>query len=74
MGKNGRVFIPAAVRKSLDCQEGVEIIGTIQNGVMHLSPLDQAINNAKHLVKTHSKGASLVDQLIKLRRQEAESE
>ena len=72
MRSGGRLVVPANLRKALKIKTGDEIIVRLENGSIRLIPLHQAVNLAQTIVKQYApQGISLVDELIKARRQEA---
>ena len=72
---NGKVHIPAKLRKSLGIKAGEKMVLKITNGELHLIPLQLAIHRAQDIVAKHvPKGYSLADELIRERREEAKRE
>ena len=75
MGKGGRLVIPAAFRKALHLRTGHEVILYLEDSQIRLIPLGQAIALAQQKVRQYvPEGTSLVDALIRERREEAERE
>jgi AbrB family looped-hinge helix DNA binding protein len=71
----GRIVLPAKLRKALEIQIGDEIVMRLESGSIRLIPLRQAVNLAQKAVRQYvPKGTSLVDELIRARREEASSE
>lgn len=75
VNENGRVVIPASFRKRLGIHIGDEVILRIANDELRITTLKRNIERAQRLVRKHVKpGASLVDELIRERRQAARDE
>jgi len=75
VNENGRVVIPASFRKALGIHVGDEIVLRIEDDELRISTLKRRIEKAQRLVRKHVKpGASLVDELIKDRREAARHE
>jgi len=73
--KNGRIVVPARLRKALEIQAGDEILLRLENGSIRLIPLRQAVAIAQKTVRRYvPEGTSLVDDLIKARQEEAARE
>jgi AbrB family looped-hinge helix DNA binding protein len=72
---NGRLAIPAAIRKALGINPGDEVVLRIENDELHVSTVEQALKRAQHLVRRHiPEGQSLSDELIRDRCRETERE
>lgn len=75
MSEGGRLVIPAEFRKALGLRQGDEVVLALEDDGLRLMTLDQAIRRAKALVRTFvPEGVSLVDELLKDRREEAARE
>lgn len=75
ISKGGKIAIPAFYRRELHLQEGEEVLFEIQDDHLVLSSLHKALNKARRLVQQHCPDdASLVDDLIAMRRDEASRE
>ena len=72
---NGRILIPAIIRKQYNIKSGdVYVIRMIEDE-MHLVSLNKIIKEAQDLVRTYiPENISLVDELINDRRTQAEHE
>jgi bifunctional DNA-binding transcriptional regulator/antitoxin component of YhaV-PrlF toxin-antitoxin module len=70
--KGGRLVVPVYLRKALKIKTGDEIIVRLENDTIRLIPLQQAVILAQKAVKPYVPDeVSLVDELIKARRDEA---
>lgn len=75
INENGRVVIPAELRKALDIKAGDELVFRIEDDELRVTSLRQAIRRAQRLVRKYvPEGVSLSDELIRDRRAEAERE
>jgi bifunctional DNA-binding transcriptional regulator/antitoxin component of YhaV-PrlF toxin-antitoxin module len=75
MGKGGRLVVPVKLRRALNIQAGDEFVARIENNSIRLIPLQQAVILAQQAVRKYvPEGVSLVDELIKARREEARNE
>ena len=69
---NGRVVIPAAVRKALDLRPGDEVIMRIEDGELRLSTRRQALARARRMIRQYiPSDEDLTQSLIDDRRKEA---
>ena len=67
--------MPVKLRKALNIKAGDEVVVRLENGSIRLIPMQQAVNLAQKAVKQYvPQGVSLVDELIKARREEARAE
>lgn len=74
LGKNGRIVIPAPLRRALGIQPGDELVLTAGEGELRITTRTHAIARAQEIVRAHAGLAgSLVDELIEERRSEAGS-
>jgi AbrB family looped-hinge helix DNA binding protein len=75
VNENGRVVIPAPFRKRLGINIGDEVVLRIENDELRITTLKRNLERAQRLVRKHVKpGASLVDELIRERREAALNE
>ena len=73
--KGGKISIPSIYRKYFNFKDGAEVIFSIQNNQVTISPLSTALENTRKLInKYHNTNDSLVDKLIAERRIEAQNE
>lgn len=72
---NGRIVIPARMRKEMGVKAGDEMLMRMKDGELHVYTLDHAIESfRRELAKHVPPGVSLVDELIRDRRAEAAME
>lgn len=72
---NGRIVIPNKMRKLLRMETGDTLVLRVENGVMQVIPLRQAVQLAQEKVRQHiPAGVSLVDDLLNERHKEAAHE
>jgi AbrB family looped-hinge helix DNA binding protein len=75
LSENGRVVIPAHVRKDLGVESGGEILLERQKDGYRLTTRRQRIREAQETIRRYIKpGVSLVDELIAERREAAKHE
>jgi AbrB family looped-hinge helix DNA binding protein len=75
VNENGRVVIPASFRKALGINVGDEIVLRIEDDELRITTLKRRVERAQRLVRKHVKpGTSLVDELIRERREASRNE
>jgi len=75
LNANGRVVIPAAVRKALDLRPGDELIMRVEDGELRLSTRRQALARARRMIRRYIPDSEdLTQSLIDDRRREAGGE
>lgn len=68
---NGRILIPAQIRKAFDIKTGDVFVMRMIDGEIRMISLEKVLQDAQALVKRYvPKGISMVDELIKQRRAE----
>ncbi|HSE38249.1 MAG TPA: AbrB/MazE/SpoVT family DNA-binding domain-containing protein [Blastocatellia bacterium] len=73
--KGGRIVIPAEFRRELGLETGDEVILLLIDGEVRIRTRREAIKQAQAIVRKHvKKGRSLVEELKRERRAEAERE
>jgi AbrB family looped-hinge helix DNA binding protein len=73
LGRQGRLVIPAPLRKALGYQEGQELVAYILDGQLVISTVDAILEQIRGSVVVEP-GRSVVDELIEERREEARRE
>lgn len=73
--RNGRVLVPAAVRRALGLRDGSELLVTLEGGgrVVLITPAT-AWARLQDLAKGAAAGQSVVDELLRERRADAQRE
>jgi len=75
VGDGGRVVIPAAFRKALSLRKGSTVLLSLQDGEVRIRSREQALKRIQdYICSLVPPGVSLVDELIKERREEAKRE
>ncbi len=74
LGVQGRLVIPAALRKSLGFEPGDTLIARIEDGRLVLEKLDTVQRRLKARFSHLGKDTSLADELMAERREEAKWE
>ena len=75
LNANGRVVLPAAVRKALDLRPGDELIIRVEAGELRLSTRRQALARARRMIREYiPSDEDLTQSLIDDRRAEAARE
>lgn len=75
MTQGGRIVIPAAYRKVLGVQIGDELLLQLEGGALRVYTRVEALKRAQQLVRKYvPKGVSLVEELLRERRLEADRE
>ena len=73
--KGGKISIPSIYRKFLNIKEGDEMIFSIINNELTLTPIQASLKKVRDMVsKYHPTNESLIDKLITERRTEAKNE
>ena len=75
MSENGRIVLPAAIRKAMDLKGGDELTLSLDEDGLHIRTMRQKIARAQAIARERAvPGRSLVDELIAERRLEAQRE
>nr|WP_306264706.1 AbrB/MazE/SpoVT family DNA-binding domain-containing protein [Pararhizobium sp. IMCC3301] len=75
IGTNGRLVIPAAIRRKVGLEEGQTVLLEAGKGELRVRRLEDVVDQAQRTVKKYVKDhASLSEELIADRRAEAERE
>jgi len=75
MGLDGRILIPVALRKAMQISPGEKITAWVDEGELHIVSVNVGVQKLQAMVRDQiPEGVSLVDELIKDRREEAAKE
>ena len=75
INENGRMVIPASVRKALGINPGDELVLRIEDDELRITTLKRRLERARQRIRRYIKlGRSLVDELIAERREAAKRE
>jgi AbrB family looped-hinge helix DNA binding protein len=75
LNENGRIVIPAAMRKALKVKPGDELLLHLEDGDLYVTTHTQRIRKAQELVRRYvPENVSLADELIAERREAAKRE
>lgn len=71
VASNGRMILPASVRKAMGLQGDVKVILTIEDDQVRLSPIGHGVSRAQALYREHAKQARTTDDFLSDRKAEA---
>ncbi len=74
MAEDGRIVIPAIIRRELHIEPGEELILKMAKNELHVISGKQALKNAQQRVQALAKGISLVEKLKTLRQEDSANE
>lgn len=75
IGENGRVLIPAKIRKTANLLIGQSVVINVENGEVKISSYNARLKNIQKLVKSYTENkGSLVDELTDMRKEELTNE
>ena len=75
MSENGRIVVPAGIRKAMQLKGGEELTLLLDENGLHIQTIRQKIARAQAIARQRPvPGRSLVDELIAERREEAKRE
>ncbi|WP_243031774.1 AbrB/MazE/SpoVT family DNA-binding domain-containing protein [Thermus altitudinis] len=75
VGSKGRVVLPAEVREALHLKEGERLLLTLEpEGGIRVEPLRKVVEETYGILGHLAPGVSLVEELIRERREEARKE
>jgi AbrB family looped-hinge helix DNA binding protein len=73
--EGGRIVIPTKLRQALGIEIGENVTLSVKNNTLQITTQKEALRRIQALVRKHvPEGVSLVDELIKERREEAADE
>ena len=71
VASNGRMVLPAAVRKAMGLQGDTKVILTVEDDQVRLSPIGHGVSRAQALYREHAKHARSTDDFLEDRKAEA---
>jgi AbrB family looped-hinge helix DNA binding protein len=74
VASNGRMILPASVRKAMGLHGDAKVILTVENDQVRLSPIGHGVSRAQALYREHAKQARTVDDFLSDRTAEAVTE
>ena len=75
VNEQGRVVIPAAIRKQMGIEGPVDVLFRYENGILPVETIEDAVASVQRIVESYVDGDRLlVDELIAQRRVEAATE
>lgn len=74
VASNGRMVLPASVRKAMGLHGDVKVILTVENDEVRLSPIGHGVSRAQALYRDHAKQARTVDDFLADRKAELATE
>ena len=75
LGAGGRLVIPAEARQQLHLEEGSDLVIEVDGNGLHIAQLQQTIKQIQVLCRQHvPEGVSVVDELLRERREDAARE
>lgn len=75
LSENGRLVIPASIRRALDLQPEAEVLLLVENGELRMTTPQKRAERAQQLFKKYvGEGVRLSEELIAERRKEAADE
>lgn len=61
---NGRMVLPASVRKAMGLQGDTKVILTLEDDQVHLSPIGHGVSRAQALYRKHANAARTTDDFL----------
>ena len=74
VASNGRMILPASVRKAMGLQGDSKVILTIENDEVRLSPIGHGVSRAQALYREHVRQARTLDDFLSERKAEVVAE
>ncbi len=71
VASNGRMILPASVRKAMGLHGDAKIILTIEDDQVRLSPIGHGVSRAQALYREHARQARSTDDFLTDRKAEA---
>ena len=74
VASNGRMILPASVRKAMGLHGDAKVILTVEDDQVRLSPIGHGVSRAQALYREHAKQARTIDDFLADRKAEASTE
>lgn len=74
VASNGRMVLPASVRKAMGLHGDAKVILTVENDEVRLSPIGHGVSRAQALYREHAKQARTIDDFLFDRKAELATE
>ncbi|MCY4101524.1 MAG: hypothetical protein OXF46_11505 [Rhodobacteraceae bacterium] len=74
IGTNGRLIVPAKLRKEIGLSDGITVVVETIEGELRVRKMEDVIHNAQERLKKYFGETSLSEELISERREEAKKE
>lgn len=74
VASNGRMVLPASVRKAMGLHGDAKVILTVEDDQVRLSPIGHGVSRAQALYREHAKQTRTVDDFLSDRKAEAVAE
>jgi AbrB family looped-hinge helix DNA binding protein len=71
VASNGRMILPASVRKAMGLHGDAKVILTMEDDQVRLSPIGHGVSRAQALYREHAKAARTTDDFLGDRKAEA---
>jgi AbrB family looped-hinge helix DNA binding protein len=74
VASNGRMVLPASVRKAMGLHGDAKVILTVEDDQVRLSPIGHGVSRAQALYREHASQARTVDHFLSDRKAEVAAE
>ena len=74
VASNGRMILPASVRKAMGLHGDAKVILTVEDDQVRLSPIGHGVSRAQKLYREHAKQGRTIDDFLSDRKAEAVTE
>ncbi len=74
ISENGRIIVPAVLRKQLHLRPGEELVIQVENDELRIYSVQHALKKAQNLVRKYAKNKNLVQQLKSMRNEDLDNE
>jgi AbrB family looped-hinge helix DNA binding protein len=71
IARNGRMILPASVRKAMGLHGDAKVILTVEDDQVRLSPISRGVSRAQALYRAHACQARTTDDFLRDRKAEA---